>query len=37
MNLLYLYVFRMVDPAAIQGSVLDVLAERLLGPAAGDI
>jgi APA family basic amino acid/polyamine antiporter len=37
LNLLYLYVFPVNQLAAVQGSVLDVIAERLLGGAAGDI
>jgi APA family basic amino acid/polyamine antiporter len=37
LNLLYLYVFPVDQLAAVQGSVLDVIAERLLGGAAGDI
>jgi basic amino acid/polyamine antiporter, APA family len=37
LNLLYLYVFPVGQLAAVQGSVLDVIAERLLGNAAGNI
>jgi APA family basic amino acid/polyamine antiporter len=37
LNLLYLYVFPVGSLAAVQGSVLDVIAERLLGTAAGHI
>jgi APA family basic amino acid/polyamine antiporter len=37
LNLLYLYVFPVGQLAAIKGSVLDVIAERLLGTAAGNI
>lgn len=37
LNLLYLYVFPVDQLAAVQGSVLDVIADRLLGQAAGDI
>ncbi len=37
LNLLYLYVFPVGELAGVQGSVLDVIAERLLGTAAGDI
>jgi APA family basic amino acid/polyamine antiporter len=36
-NLLYLYVLPVGELAKVQGSVLDVIAERLLGPRAGDI
>ena len=36
-NLLYLYVFSVRDLAALQGSVLDVVAERLLGSGAGHV
>jgi APA family basic amino acid/polyamine antiporter len=36
-NVLYLYVFPANELAAIQGSVLDVVAERLLGAAAGNV
>jgi APA family basic amino acid/polyamine antiporter len=37
LNLLYLYVLPVGDLAAVQGSVLDVIADRLLGARAGDI
>ena len=37
LNVLYLYVMPIGELAAVQGSVLDVVAERLLGEAAGDI
>jgi APA family basic amino acid/polyamine antiporter len=37
MNALYLYVFPIGELAAIQGSVLDVIADRLLGPTAGNV
>jgi len=37
LNLLYLYVFPVGQLAAVKGSVLDVIAERLLGTAAGNI
>ena len=37
LNVLYLYVMPIGELAAVQGSVLDVVAERLLGQAAGDI
>ncbi|MGE3274185.1 MAG: APC family permease [Vicinamibacterales bacterium] len=37
LNLLYLYVLPVDALAAVQGSVLDVIADRLLGGAAGDI
>ncbi len=37
MNSLYLYVFATADLAAVRGSVLDVIAEQLLGPVAGDV
>jgi len=37
MNVLYLFVMPLTELAAIKGSVLDVVAERLLGPRAGDI
>lgn len=36
-NLLYLFVFSVRDLAALQGSVLDVVAERLLGSGAGHV
>ena len=36
-NLLYLYVFSIRELAALQGSVLDVVAERLLGSGAGHV
>jgi APA family basic amino acid/polyamine antiporter len=37
LNLLYLYVLPVGDLAAVRGSVLDVIADRLLGARAGDI
>lgn len=37
LNLLYIFVVPVGDLAAIQGSVLDVIADRLLGQNAGDI
>ncbi len=37
LNLLYLYVLPVGELAAVKGSVLDVVADRLLGPRAGDI
>jgi APA family basic amino acid/polyamine antiporter len=37
LNLLYLYVFPIGALAAVKGSVLDVIADRLLGPRAGDV
>jgi APA family basic amino acid/polyamine antiporter len=37
LNVLYLYVMPISELAAVQGSVLDVVADRLLGQAAGDI
>ncbi len=37
LNLLYLYVMPIGELAKVQGSVLDVVAERLLGARAGDI
>jgi APA family basic amino acid/polyamine antiporter len=36
LNALYLYVLPTTELAAVQGSVLDVIADRLLGSAAGD-
>ena len=36
-NVLYLYVFPATELARIQGSVLDVVAERLLGASAGNV
>lgn len=36
-NLLYLYVFSITELAALQGSVLDVVADRLLGSGAGNV
>lgn len=36
-NLLYLFVFSVSELAALQGSVLDVVAERLLGSVAGHV
>ena len=37
LNLLFLYVLPVGQLAAVKGSVLDVVADRLLGPRAGDI
>jgi APA family basic amino acid/polyamine antiporter len=37
LNALYLYVLPVGDLAAVRGSVLDVIADRLLGSRAGDI
>ena len=37
LNMLYLYVFPVERLAAVQGSVLDAVADGLLGPAAGDV
>ena len=37
LNLLYLYVVPVGELATVQGSVLDVIADRLLGTRAGDI
>ena len=37
LNLLYLYVLPVGELAKVQGSVLDVIADRLLGARAGDI
>src|SRR5215216_1057125 len=37
LNLLYLYVLPVAELAQVQGSVLDVIADRLLGARAGDI
>ena len=37
MNALYLYVIPTGELAAIRGSVLDVIADRLLGPRSGDL
>lgn len=37
LNLLYLYVLPVGELAAVRGSVLDVIADRLLGARAGDI
>lgn len=36
-NVLYLYVMSIGELAAVQGSVLDVVADRLLGVRAGDV
>ncbi|HYB95967.1 MAG TPA: amino acid permease [Vicinamibacterales bacterium] len=36
-NLLYLFVFSVTELASLQGSVLDVVAERLLGSGAGHV
>ena len=37
LNLLYLFVLPVGELAQVQGSVLDVIADRLLGTSAGDI
>jgi APA family basic amino acid/polyamine antiporter len=37
LNVLYLFVFPIASLAALRGSVLDIIAERLLGARAGDI
>jgi APA family basic amino acid/polyamine antiporter len=37
LNLLYLFVLPVGELAQVQGSVLDVIADRMLGPRAGDI
>lgn len=37
LNLLYLYVFPIGSLAAVRGSVLDEIADRLLGARAGDV
>jgi APA family basic amino acid/polyamine antiporter len=37
LNVLYLYVMPVAELATVKGSVLDVVAERLLGARAGDI
>jgi basic amino acid/polyamine antiporter, APA family len=37
LNLLYIYVMPVGELAGVQGSVLDVVADRTLGAAAGDI
>ena len=37
LNVLYLYVFSVGELATVKGSVLDVVAERLLGGTAGNI
>jgi APA family basic amino acid/polyamine antiporter len=37
MNMLYLYVVPIGDLAMLRGSVLDVVADRLMGPTAGNI
>jgi APA family basic amino acid/polyamine antiporter len=37
LNLLYLYVLPVGQLAEVKGSVLDVIADRLLGPRAGDV
>jgi APA family basic amino acid/polyamine antiporter len=37
LNALYLFVMPVGELAKVQGSVLDVIAERLLGAAAGDV
>lgn len=36
-NVLYLFVFSITELAALQGSVLDVVADRLLGSVAGHV
>jgi APA family basic amino acid/polyamine antiporter len=37
LNILYLFVFPIVELGTVKGSVLDVVAERLLGSTAGDV
>lgn len=37
LNVLYLYVFSIPELSRLKGSVLDIVAERLLGSAAGNI
>ena len=37
LNVLYLYVFSVPELSRLKGSVLDIVAERLLGSAAGNI
>ncbi|HSC26094.1 MAG TPA: amino acid permease [Vicinamibacterales bacterium] len=37
LNLLFLYVLPVGELAAVQGSVLDVIADRLMGTRAGDV
>ncbi|MBW8868647.1 MAG: amino acid permease, partial [Acidobacteria bacterium] len=37
LNILYLYVLPVNELAAVRGSVLDVVADRLLGPRAGNV
>ena len=37
MNALYLYVIPVDELAGLQGSVLDIVADRLIGPTAGNI
>jgi len=37
LNLLYLYVLPVGSLAAVKGSVLDVIADRLLGARAGEV
>jgi APA family basic amino acid/polyamine antiporter len=37
MNVLFLYVMPVGELAAVKGSVLDVVADRLIGPRAGDV
>jgi basic amino acid/polyamine antiporter, APA family len=37
LNVLYIYVIPVGELAKVQGSVLDVVADRLLGTAAGDV
>src|SRR5678815_3844531 len=37
LNILYLFVFPVTELGKVKGSVLDVVAERLLGGTAGDV
>jgi len=37
LNVLYLYVFSVSELSALKGSVLDIVAERLLGSGAGNV
>jgi APA family basic amino acid/polyamine antiporter len=37
MNALYIYVVPVTELATLQGSVLDIVADRLIGPTAGNI
>ena len=37
MNMLFIYVMSIGELAAVKGSVLDVVADRLLGVRAGDV